>query len=162
MKKLLLLLCLAAGLASRCQGASEFTVSLSGDPIYYGQGTFSLDGNSLNYTLRTDPFGFRFAQIHGPAVSSETAPVLYNLHLITCIAPIATERGYCRYDGLLTISDSEATDLQNGLWYLTSMSYDPSRFIRGQITAVPEPSMCALALVGVGVSWLVCRDKPVL
>ncbi len=162
MKKLLLLLCLAAGLSSRCQGASEFTVSLSGDPIYYGQGSFSLDGNSLSYILRTDPAGFDRAEVRGPAALDETAPVLYNLYLIRCVAPIGSEFGYCSFEGSLNISASEALDLKNGSWYINSyFRADPNRFIRGQITAVPEPSAWMLAVLGAGVGWLVCRSKSV-
>ncbi len=162
MKKLLLLLCLAAGLSSRCQGASEFTVSLSGDPIFYGQGTFSLNGNSLSYFLRTDPFGFNRAEIRGPAAPNETAPVLYNLHLDGCFAPGGDSFGHCTFFGNLSVSASEASDLQNGLWYVASPYENPTRFIRGQITAVPEPSMWMLAGLSAGVGWLVCRGKPVV
>ncbi len=159
MKNIFLLLCFTAVIASRIEAASDFTVSLSGDPVYYGQGTFFLDGSSLSYSLKTEPYGFNGAEIRGPAGPNETAPVLYNLRLTRCMAPGGDTLGYCTFGGTLTISDAQAVDLQNGLWYVLSPFDNPNRTIRGQITAVPEPSTWALVLVGASMGWLVWRRR---
>ena len=159
MKKLLLFAFFTAGFPFLGEAATGFTATLTGDSVYYGQGTFSLDGNSLSYSLKTEPAGFDRAELHGPAGPNETAPLLYNLHRITCVFPGGDTRGYCNFGGTLSISDSQALDLQNGLWYVRSESGEPNRFIRGQITAVPEPSTWALAFVGAGAGWLACRRK---
>ena len=86
--------------------------------------------------------------LHGPANSSETASVLFDL------APHHTFASDHALGGRITASleftPNQATDLLGGRQYINIYtSLNPGGEIRGQLTVVPEPSTAALLLAGI-------------
>ena len=123
------------------QGTFEFTASLSDNIDASGTGTFSLTSNILQYDLRTS-FPMSQAQIRSPW-PDPTAPVIFDLDLRFCDPPPCPSVGcYCYFHGGFKLSDSQATDLTSGQWYV----YAPNGpfYIQGQILPVPEPHPIAL------------------
>ena len=103
---------------------------------------FTLDGNVLDYDYLA-PFGDDIAQIRGPGIAhgDQEAPVLFELNLIYCDPPLLPGHlGGCFYEGTLTLSDNQMTELISGQWYMKSfVSHNPAYFTEGQIVLVPEP-----------------------
>jgi len=159
MRKLLALLLFLVSLGkAHAQGTLNFATHMTGNTMYFGDGTFSLSGDVFTYDLRTD-WIFNTAEIHGPAISGTNAPLIFNLHLRFCEPPLGEYRGGCVYRGNFTLSEEQTTDLVNEQWYVYS-SYGGELFLRGQIIQVPEPSGVSLILIGLGFGYLCLRRNP--
>jgi len=139
------------------QGTFNFTTHMTGNTMYFGDGTFSLSGDTFAYDVITD-VPFNTAEIHGPAGPGTNAPLIFNLHLRLCEPPLGEYRGGCVYSGNFTLSQEQTTYLLNEQWYVYSVA--DGLFLRGQITQVPEPS--SLSYIGIGLCFCyfcMCR-KP--
>ena len=167
MKKSILMLCTALIAASA--GAQGFVTYLSGinevppnvSPNW-GDGSFTLVGRELQYSLLhlyTHGLG---ADIHGPAPAGSLAPVLFNLTPTGYIAPYVdingnSDPGGWTFSGTLTMDPSQIASLNVGLLYVNLRTPDfPGGELRGQITVVPEPSTLALVTLG-GAALLLVR-----
>ena len=170
MKKHILILCIA--LSAACAGAQGFITYLSGinevppnASPNWGDGTFTLTGNELQYGLfhlYTHGLG---ADIHGPAPAGSLAPVLFNLSPTGYIGPYVETNGNLdpggwTFSGNVTLTPSQIADLNAGLLYINLRTPDfPDGELRGQITLVPEPSTWALLVSGGFLFWLCGRKK---
>lgn len=139
------------------QGTLQFTANLTGanevppnSSPYHGDGIFWLDGTTFNYgigiyfPMPTPPIG---ATIRGPAEPGSTAPVLFDLGTGVPVNPdpFNTFQNWGWGGGILDLTTSQIGDLQAGLWYIEITTSDyPNGELRGQISAVPEPSSIAL------------------
>ena len=114
-------------------------------------GVFTLDGNVLGYELLVYS-GEDIAQIRGPGVAhgDQEAPVLFDLNLIYCDPPLIPGYiGGCFYEGTLTLSDDQMSELISGQWYVKSIvSFNMASYSEGQIVLVPEPDFCIWILSG--------------
>ena len=169
---------IAVGLLALAQGSfaatEDFNVSLDSaqenNPLdtssATGVGTLTFDTtlNTLTFNNNFQWSGLSadstLSHIHGPALPSLSAGVLYNL------TPTYTQVGpgirQGTFSGTLSLVDGtgnftiaqQVSQLENGQWYLNIHSTAfPGGEIRGQIVLVPEPSM--LALLGLGAGGLV-------
>ena len=141
-------------------GANEVpTVSTSGS----GSGTATLDLGAHTLTFNNITFSglgsnSTGGHIHGPANTTSEAGVLYSLDgtYFTAGSTTGTISGTLNFvSGTYTISQQE-TQLQDGLWYINIHTTGNSGGeIRGQLTAVPEPSTTALlmGIAGAVVAW---------
>jgi hypothetical protein len=127
-------------------GSGVLNLSLSGTTMTVN-GSFS--GLSANSSL---------AHIHGPAAVGVSTSPIYNfgtLGLITLGGTSGTMSGSFNIApiGAYTVAQQLA-DLNNSLWYFNihSTTFGGGE-IRGQITAVPEPS--TLGMVGLGLGGFV-------
>ena len=128
--------------------------------VYPSHGLFTLSGITLEYEFRA-PYSWDMAEILGPGMahSGQDAPVIFELNLRGCEPPLIPGRlGACYYEGALTLSDDQITELVSGQWYVKSfVSFNPAHPLEGQITLVPEPS---LGIWGVlGAMFLACYAR---
>jgi hypothetical protein len=158
------LLLVALALTSRAQGTLIFTAYLHGTNVVppsllpdTGTGVFTLEGNSLNYSVRT-PFLTGFdAVIYGPAVPGSNGPTLFALRFKEGVPPLPPEQlGYGLWQGTTMIRNDHIPDLVAGLWYVQLTSrYFPEGALRGQIIPVPEPNVGLMIVIGTClVVWL--------
>jgi hypothetical protein len=170
MKKILTLTFLIGSLTGTlAQGTLQFGATLTGanevpsnSSVYVGSGTFTLDGNSLSYSVgMVSPFFFPIsAGIFGPATTDQTNSLVFDLGNYLIGAPGDGFPGSLGYIGALTLTSQQINDLESGLWYVnfTSSTY-PDGEIRGQILSVPEPSVLALLGLGISSMGVWCRRK---
>lgn len=103
-------------------------------------------GSAFGFTDLTAP-AFSWL-LHGPAIPTETAPVLFDLGALHTFAANPARGGMI--SGSLTLTPAQASDLIGGLDYINI--YTPANLggeIRGQLVVVPEPSATALLLAGI-------------
>lgn len=132
-----------------------------------GEGEFTLSGNSLSFLFSGVVLFQDFATptditINGPANSSSTASVLFDLGApnVFLIQP-PPGRGYSLQGVVNNLTGSQINDLCSGLWYaniFTASGNFPDGEIRGQITPVPEPATTWLLVAGM--FCLVNRVQP--
>jgi hypothetical protein len=118
-------------------GTGNFTLSDTGTFSY----TISYSGLSGNSTA---------AHVHGPGAPGVNAGVLFNLDGGTF------GNTFGSFSGSRALNATEIGQLNSGLWYVNIHSANfGGGEIRGQITAVPEPSTWALMAVagGLAVAW---------
>jgi len=138
------------------QGTFQFTVNLSGanaapsnDSLYTAQGTLTLNGDLLAYSIGRSGWDFlpSSAGIYGPASPSQNGNLIFDFgnYGLTPNPPTLS------YLGAFTLTSQQINKVKSGLWYVTfnSSSY-PNGEIRGQITPVPEPSVLVLFGLGTG------------
>lgn len=165
MKKLLTAIAILSTVAL-LQAQSTFTVNLNGAQdgggarTGTGSGTLTLNGAQNAITFNNITYSGLSANstathIHGPGAVGVSAAVLYNL------APTYSTVGgtSASYNGTLPLVDGtggftlaqQIVQLNSGLWYLNvhSTAFGGGE-IRGQILPVPEPSVMALAGLGLG------------
>jgi len=171
MNKLLLPL-IAVGLLALVQGSfaatEDFTVSLDGAQDGgggrqgSGSGTLTFDTSLNALTFNNIPWSglsadSTLSHIHGPALPGASTGVLYDL------TPTYTQVGpgirSGTFSGTLSLVDGtgnftiaqQVLQLEGGQWYLNihSAAFGGGE-IRGQIIAVPEPSILALLGLGAG------------
>jgi hypothetical protein len=113
-------------------GSGNFTLSDTGSFSY----TISYSGLSGNSTA---------AHIHGPAGPGVDAGVLFPLQGGTFGSTFGS------FNGSINLNQAQIDQLNSGLWYVNVHSANfGGGEIRGQITAVPEPSTWALMAVAGG------------
>jgi hypothetical protein len=131
-----------------------FTPSMgSGNEIGMG---ITFDTNTLMLTLNlgygsaggfTDLTGPAFSWLlHGPALPSETAPVVFDLAALHTFAGDPARGG--TISGSLALTPAQASDLFAGLDYINV--YTPANLggeIRGQLVLIPEPGTMGLLLM---------------
>ena len=163
------------------QGTTQFRAVLTGlneappnsDPTV-ATASLTLQGNSLGFfvDVPADTFIAMTGSINGPALPGEVGPLLFDLGGST-FRP-GNDRGvppgyrfFSPFDGVFgagpfALTDSQITELENGLWYMNITSAQlPDGQIRGQIVMVPEPCSIALWSLGVGIFYFVSRAKRV-
>lgn len=130
-----------------------FTATLNGaqetPPVPYpgtGSGTLQFNTTTGAWNLSgtfSNLYGTTIdAHIHGPATPGVPAGV---------VTPISFTSGATSgsFSGSGTFTSSQATDLLAGLYYVNiHTNFYPLGEIRGQLTAVPEPSVYALGAGG--------------
>ena len=174
MKRVIIpVLIFACALSTFGQGTFQFITSLSGTNIVpgpggpgSGQGSFTLDGSLFTggvlVTSGNTPTG---ARIHGPAPVGSNAGALFDMSGPTFVAPDPTtgDPGGMYFDINRVLASSETSDLLAGLWYVNIRSDAfPGGDIRGQIVAVPEPSVLAALCLGGTALCLSMRRKRAL
>jgi hypothetical protein len=154
-KRILPLVCLiACALAAQAQVTFQFGATLTAtnevppnDDPTVGTGTFLLTGNTLGFLVRVPAVTFitSAGYIQGPALLGSNAPMLFDLG-----APIpqggapefgippsfvfGSAAGPPFSPGLLTLTDQQISDLENGLWYVNVTSDQMTNGqVRGQI-----------------------------
>jgi hypothetical protein len=85
------------------------------DSSYTAVGTFVLSNSVLRFEVAS-PVRNRWHAIHGPAEVGENGPLIFSSGLLHC-APFP-RAGPCVWRGEFVISDTQATELLNGLWYV--------------------------------------------
>ena len=154
MKKLFIIACIFAGLASApAQDSVQFAANLTlveplpQDPERFsGQGLFTLEGNSLRYRIDVAPAGTWDAQIRafGPLGS-----ILFDLPVSGCEFPHDQFLGSCWFRGTAEVPASWIPDLMASRWYVTAtvqgILADAS--LQGQIQLVPEPSVAVFLVL---------------
>ncbi len=112
----------------------------------YGYGDFSLNGAVLTVTegSYSSLLGGAATIRLNDAPAGMTGPLVASLTLDT---PGNTDG---TFSGQATLTDAQITDLNNDSFYvnITSSVY-PGGEIRGQLTAIPEPSTMALSGLGI-------------
>ena len=148
--------CLLASLTSaRPQGTLQFMAHLSSTLTpYTADGSFTLTGNNFAYDV-VAPYGADRATIQRGLATN--APVISNLHLTRCLAPLGTYHGGCFYRGNFSASTEQIIDLERGEWWATATPAFDILTIRGQIVPIPEPETLGLLGVALGFYWLVYR-----
>jgi CHRD domain len=147
MKTIVILAFLTGSLASaQIGGTLQFTATLNGTnevpantSTYVGSGTFTLTGNSLEYSVGMLSLFFfpTSAGIYGPTNASQNAPLIFDLGNYIIAAPHDEFPGSLGYIGTLTLTPQQISDLKAGQWYMNfASSAYPSGEIRGQI--LPE------------------------
>ncbi len=170
---------LACALAAQAQGTLQFHAALTGsdevppntDPTI-GTGTFSLTGNSLSFLVDVPATTFISVSgyIQGPASPGANAGIIFDLGgpVFRPGNDFGTPPGYrfsSPFDGTFgagpfALTDAQINDLESGVWYVNITSaMHPDGQLRGQILAVPEPSVLALLGLGVGAFVWQCRRR---
>ena len=143
----------ACALWAQAQGAFQFTATLTGakevppngDPTV-ATGMFTLDGNLLNFKVDVPSITFipNNAYMQGPAPLGANGPIIFDLGgpTITPGNEFGTPPVYHFFSpfggvfgaGPFALSDTQISDLQNGLWYV-NVTTDalPNGQLRGQI-----------------------------
>ena len=143
MKTTLLAVLAGVSLAATAQAQLTFTANLRGtnevppnSSTFVGSGTFTLTGNSLEYSVgMLSPFFFpTSAGIYGPATDGRTGPLAIDLGNYLIGAPYGSFPGSLGYIGTLTLTPRQVRELLAGRLYVnfTSSTY-PNGEIRGQI-----------------------------
>lgn len=130
-------------LAATAQAQLTFTANLSGtnevppnSSTFVGSGTFTLTGNSLEYSVGM--LGIQFfptsAGIYGPATEGQTGSLVFDLGNYLIAAPYNGFPGALGYIGRLTLTTRQVSELLAGRLYVnfTSSTY-PNGEIRDQI-----------------------------
>ncbi len=153
--KLLSFIAIVVTNAACGQGTLQFTAHLTSiDTDYTGNGLFTLTANNFTYDLSV-PYGFDQGTIRRG--SDLTAPLILDLHLRYCLAPEpypGTNRGGCFFNGSLTLTDGQISDLEDNQWYVTATAFST---LRGQIVPIPEPSTVAFFGLALGLSLMLWR-----
>lgn len=148
-----LLVFLTLGFLSTAAGYSQtvlFNASLDNlqVPVFdyggTGSGTLTLDSGTGAWSISgtfnfNSPYHSTDAHIHGPGGAFVNAAI---------VAPLSFTSGVTAgtFSGSGTFTGPQMADLLAGLYYVNIHSdFYPSGEIRGQLTAVPEPSTYALA-----------------
>lgn len=144
------------------QGTFQFSVILNGanevppnSSLNSGNGQFTLNDSLLSWSVGLPDLSFTpiGANVYGPASTSQTAPSIFSLGTPTT-GPGPQGGTLTLYSDSITLTAPQISDLQSGLWYVNILSDAfPAGEIRGQITAVPEPS--TLGLFGIAGAVLV-------
>ena len=159
----LVLFLLAAGASTNAdaQGPFQFTADLRvldplpGQEPFFGQGTFSLEGNLFRYRVVILPYApgppRPDAAVRGTGLDG---PVLFDLRFIGCVPPLEPyDPGGCGFRGSVEVPDSQIADLLANQWYVTaSLHADVDVNYAGRIELVPEPGPTALLCVSAVVS----------
>ena len=143
MKTTLLAVLAGVSLAATAHAQLTFTANLRGTnevppngSTFVGSGTFTLTGNSLEYSVGM--LGIQFfptsAAIYGPATDGRTGPPVIDLGNYLIGAPYGSFPGSLGYIGTLTLTPRQISELLAGRLYVnfTSPAY-PGGEIRGQI-----------------------------
>ncbi len=148
-------------MTAHAQGTFQFTVNLSGANVVppnsstaIGSGNFTLDSNNLFTGSIGLPYLNATVRVHGPAAEGSVAPALFDFTPggIVAPSPDGDPAASRQYNVSRTLSGSEINQLMSGLWYVNASDANyPDGDLRGQITAVPEPSSVLLALLGTGI-----------
>ena len=165
MKKILILIALSGGLLNvLAQDTLQFNANLSGanetppnNSSLSGIGTFSLTGNSLDFSVLIQPATFPSdAGVYGAGNS-----LIFDLGTPIIDAPGPNgQPGSVSYSGNASLTAQEITDLESGQGFVNIMtSAFPSGEIRGQISSVPEPSSSILFNAGIGMALLFLRKR---
>ena len=86
--------------------------------------------------------------LHGPGTISQNAGVKYTLNTLPGWNNSASAGGF---NGTISILPADQSSLLGGLLYFNAhTSVNPGGEIRGNLVVVPEPSIMALAAIGVG------------
>jgi hypothetical protein len=121
--------------------AQTFTVRVNGandvppnDSFVTGHGVLTLTGNTLSYFIAVNFTAPWTGEIHGPAGPETNAPVLSDLGRPGCAIPNPPNPGGCAWQGSLTLSSQQISDLLSGLWYVRAyFGGEQPQSIRGQI-----------------------------
>lgn len=126
------------------------TSTLTGDPGSY------VFNYTVNYSNLTS--GVQMGHVHSPAPPGANAPVVHPLDNLVLGTTSGTINGDWRFDDPINpLTDTRAQQLINGLGYFNLHTTNfPSGEIRGQITAVPEPS-ATLGLLLLGAAGVTAR-----
>jgi len=147
MRLLVLVAALALSANAHGQGPFEFTAQLTSPTTdLRGHGTFTLTENLFTYDV-TGPWGYEMGEIRGPGPFPE-APLLFDLHLRGCEAPLGTFPGGCFFRGTMLLSDLQVEEVLDGQWYVRTFRSGPG--VQGPIVLVPEPSPFILLALGLG------------
>src|SRR6266542_3905776 len=65
-----------------------------------------------------------------------------------------TNRGGCFFNGSLTLTDGQISDLEDNQWYVTATAFST---LRGQIVPIPEPSTVAFFGLALGLPLMLWR-----
>lgn len=169
MKKLLLITALVASAAvAQAQSfLSNMNGAQDGGGARQGIGTVNLTLSGTTLTLLGSFSGLSAnvsaAHIHGPAAVGVNTGVIYGLG--GTVIPLGATSGAINGSvslapiGAYTVANQIA-DLNNSLWYINiHNSTFPGGEIRGQIVPVPEPSVVALSMMGLGALWVWKRRR---
>ena len=181
MKRLLLVLALlACALWAQAQGTLQFHATLTGSQVVppnsdptIGRGDFWLIDGLLHFQVDVPAvtFSSMSGAIHGPALPSSLAPVIFDLggpgiYPGSSLGDPQGYRFFSPFDGTFgagpfTLTSGQISQLQAGLWYVEITSFTlPNGQLRGQILPVPEPSVWALlVLIGGLVVCLRCKKR---
>jgi len=142
---------LAGSILGFAQDASDFRSYLRGanevppnDSAARGQGTFSLEGNVLQYIvgLASPALAPTGAGIFGPALPGRNGEEIFDLGApIDILSP--NGGGGLAYVGALNLTEGQIAQLEGGLWYVNVRSAKfPNGEIRGQICPQGPDSDC--------------------
>jgi hypothetical protein len=159
----MLVLGIALAAKTTAQGPFEFSATLTlleprppGSEQWGGAGTFSLQGNTLNYRVVVVPWGpSPEAEVRGPDANG---PVLFGLTFLGCQPPLDWDPGSCVFRGTAVVPDTAIPDLLANNWFVTASYHgmDAELHYAGRIVLVPEPSL--LCIFGVSAAgWAVFR-----
>ena len=142
--------------AAKAQGTLYFTAQVT-NSVYSRTASFSLTTNVLRYGVET--VGLNHAQIRGPGTPESTAPVIFDLQMSgVCDPPLGDFPGDCFFDGRLSLTTDQVSQLVAGEWYIDSYgTIFNGPPMRGQILPVPEPSVSVLCGFSTALLWLWTR-----
>jgi CHRD domain-containing protein len=168
-RSLLTIALVACALQTQAQGTFEFNATLTGanevppnnDPTV-GTATLSLTGVALSFYVYVPAITFVTSggTINGPALPGANGPVLFDLGLPHFHSGGGSGNPPFYSFGLpiYTLTTDQINQLEAGLWYINITSFvTPAGQLRGQISAVPEPSVFSLLLIGSSILWCLRR-----